>query len=804
MFRRHFLAFMAGTLVAGMSPFFGQAQERTFTVRDSVEMTRFSNPWAEDKDARAGYSPDDRYFVVVTTRGLIKTNEVESTLRIYDAASVREFLSAPASAPHPAPKASAKFSAVPRIRVSQSYGPLVTALRWSPDSQLLYFLAQNSHAEKQLYRINVRSGETKALTAVGYDVHRFDFTKDTLVYTASHTADEVSVGDVVNNDERAVTGVPLKAILFPQQNVPKPSKLEFIRNGTTHQVVDTISGAPQANLDEGLLSISPGGQEVIELLPVKNVPTSWKSYQPIPGYDYTLRINPSDPRFTSPFFDRRLSEYALVSLPSGKTIPLIDAPHGATLGYLKTIPPVWSSDGQRVLLSNTFLPLDGPDSKERFNRLQPCAVAEVEISPRHVSCIVFVREGDTKEAHAPGRGWLQLQEASFGASENNVVLRFSGPDGASETERYQFDGGTWKLNDAGRAENLGTSHGASQRDEEPLSITIRQSLNDPPTLWATDPKTQRSKEILNPNPQFAHIKFGDASTYQWKDKTGREWEGVLIKPVNYVPGERYPMVIQTHGFWDWAFMTDGNYPTAMAARPLASAGILVLQTTYRHDFKTGPEDLAEHVEEYASAIQQLATDGLADPHRVGAIGFSWTCAHVQAALIQEPTLLAAAAITDGNDNSYMQYHFWGEEVRQMQKHFEELYGAKPVGDDGLKKWIDNAPDFHLDRVVTPLRIEALNPDSVINEWEIYSSLRQQEKPVDLVYIADGQHVLQRPLDIFASEQGNVDWFRFWLQGYKDSDPAKREQYERWEHLSELRTGDLARDVNHGAAATSMH
>jgi len=32
----------------------------------------------------------------------------------------------------------------------------------------------------------------------------------------------------------------------------------------------------------------------------------------------------------------------------------------------------------------------------------------------------------------------------------------------------------------------------------------------------------------------------------------------------------------------------------------------------------------------------------------------------------------------------------------------------------------------------------------------------------------------------------MDWFRFWLQGYEDPDPAKAEQYKRWGELRKLR------------------
>jgi hypothetical protein len=31
----------------------------------------------------------------------------------------------------------------------------------------------------------------------------------------------------------------------------------------------------------------------------------------------------------------------------------------------------------------------------------------------------------------------------------------------------------------------------------------------------------------------------------------------------------------------------------------------------------------------------------------------------------------------------------------------------------------------------------------------------------------------------TSQGGAVDWFRFWLLGQEDPDPAKAEQYKRW-------------------------
>jgi hypothetical protein len=60
----------------------------------------------------------------------------------------------------------------------------------------------------------------------------------------------------------------------------------------------------------------------------------------------------------------------------------------------------------------------------------------------------------------------------------------------------------------------------------------------------------------------------------------------------------------------------------------------------------------------------------------------------------------------------------------------------------------------------------------------------QHKPVDFIYFPNGTHIHQKPLERQESQQGNIDWLRFWLQGYRDPDPSKRAEYERWQELKE--------------------
>jgi hypothetical protein len=132
----------------------------------------------------------------------------------------------------------------------------------------------------------------------------------------------------------------------------------------------------------------------------------------------------------------------------------------------------------------------------------------------------------------------------------------------------------------------------------------------------------------------------------------------------------------------------------------------------------------------------------------------------------------------------MQYMLFADSRPSLAREYERIVGAPPVG-AGLGRWFDYSPSFHMDKVRTPLRIEAIDPSSVLTMWETYAALRRLHRPVDLIYLAGAQHILQRPLDRLASEQGNVDWFRFWLQGYADTDPAKSAQYARWKTLKSL-------------------
>jgi hypothetical protein len=417
------------------------------------------------------------------------------------------------------------------------------------------------------------------------------------------------------------------------------------------------------------------------------------------------------------------------------------------------------------------LPLDGVGTQEQAQRRYPCLAAVVTVPSLTASCVAYGSYGHSDK----------LESAAFGQNERDVIIATKHfPDGAESKSSYHFMDGHWQLVKSWPAGKK------SQASTQNLSLTIKEDINTLPAVWVTDRASKITKKLWDPNPQLANMNLGKASVVKWKDDSGYQWKATLVTPPNYVRGRRYPLVIQTHGVDFDEFLADGSYTTAFAARPLASVGIVVLQMPMNQEHAETPQEIPDQLRGFRSAIALLDARGLIDPKKVGIIGFSRTCYYTESALVQYPKLFAAASINDGIDASYMQYLVFSSTQGSLPEE-EQIYGTLPFG-EGLQTWVKEAPSFNLDRVETPLLITALGPDSILQEWEIYTSLRMQKKPVDLIYLPQTQgyqHVLQRPLERFASQQGNVDWFRFWLQGYEDPDPAKTAQYKRWESLRKL-------------------
>jgi len=378
------------------------------------------------------------------------------------------------------------------------------------------------------------------------------------------------------------------------------------------------------------------------------------------------------------------------------------------------------------------------------------------------------------------KGFHYVADASFiGGDMRRVAVTFVNPSdwslGINEYERRTD--GTWHLS--------AQVKGAPTLGQNGFEVNIKQGFNEPPMLVATHKEV--SRVIWDPNPQLKNVEMGQADVYTWKDKEGRESSGVLYKPNHYKPGQRYPLVIQTHGLGESqsGFRPSGVYPTAFAARALAAAGIIVIQVD-EHCPTLTPNEGPCAVSEYESAASQLVSEGVADPEKIGIIGFSRSCFYVMEALTTGSLHFKAASITDGVMEDYFQYLLDVGTGRDISPESDLTIGVKPFG-AGLQQWLKRSPGFNLDKINSPLLVVGTtHPWSLLNMWAPYAGLRSLHKPVDLIILNTHEHVLTNPAARIASQGGSVDWFRFWLQNYEDPDPTKAAQYKRWRELRKLR------------------
>jgi hypothetical protein len=432
---------------------------------------------------------------------------------------------------------------------------------------------------------------------------------------------------------------------------------------------------------------------------------------------------------------------------------------------------LWSPDSKSLLLCGAYLPLDTEDQAELESRRSNKFVVEIKLPGRE---FVKITKGELN----PIRWEPQANVVQFHVRSNQ--------DPTSDALRsvfYQKVDGAWeRLPDVP----------AKAYDMLP-DILTEQGLNLAPQIVAVDPKTKRKVRLVDLNPNFAGLLFGKAEEISWEDKTGQPVSGGVYLPPDYLAGKKYPLVIQTHGFDSHGFVIDGYYTTASAAQGLASKGIVVLQMNdIFYDSLETPQETERAMSAYENAVEYLDHKGIIDRSRVGLVGFSRTCLYVKYALTHSSQHFAAAIAADGVDGGYLQYFGYGNEASNFAADQESVIGAPPFG-DGLLLWLKRSPGFLLDKVQTPVQIQALAPRSLLGQWEWFLGLKRLGKPVDLLYLPTGAHILVKPWDRMVSQEGSVDWFCFWLKNEEDPDPKKAQQYVRWRELRNEATGNSSRN-----------
>jgi dipeptidyl aminopeptidase/acylaminoacyl peptidase len=344
-------------------------------------------------------------------------------------------------------------------------------------------------------------------------------------------------------------------------------------------------------------------------------------------------------------------------------------------------------------------------------------------------------------------------------------------------------------------------HDCSLAKSRKLAACIRENTSTPPEIAVVDVQSGSVKTLTSLNPEYSNIQLGNVSLVRWHNHTINDGYGYLVKPLDYVKGRLYPLLIITYGVND-EFLTQPwpNYPvqvfaakgyaTLLINAPFVSVGYRgfhfgnAQEARVADYFGTGTE------ESVLNAIQMVVDAGVADPDKLGIMGVSGGSDLTDCMITRSDRFKAASS---GDGSSF--YGFLGYVIggMTMQRHIEEIGAHSPYAVTSSDIAKEMSPALHAYRTKTPVLMEYQDRNSM--GLEFYTALKSQGKPVELVFYPHDGHLLHGPKARLASMTRNLDWFNFWLKGDEDPDPSKADQYKRWRQLRKLREANQVEHPN---------
>jgi dipeptidyl aminopeptidase/acylaminoacyl peptidase len=213
-----------------------------------------------------------------------------------------------------------------------------------------------------------------------------------------------------------------------------------------------------------------------------------------------------------------------------------------------------------------------------------------------------------------------------------------------------------------------------------------------------------------------------------------------------------------------------EWPFASLAENGVSA-LCINQAPYRLD---AVERYGLGLSAVRSVVDLLASKGEIDRTKVGMGGLSFG---TEATLwtVMKSDLLAAASVTSigMSRNYYLFGTMRGEVYLRPLKEFWQLGSPEETAE----RWRLLSPAANLDKIKAPILMQMPEQEYVMALDYAIPLIRDQR--ADLYVFPNEPHQKFQPRHKLAAYERNIDWFRFWLQGYEDPDPAKRAEYKRW-------------------------
>lgn len=425
------------------------------------------------------------------------------------------------------------------------------------------------------------------------------------------------------------------------------------------------------------------------------------------------------------------SDIWTLDVASGAARPLVEGPG-------PDASPVWSPDGQWVLFQEYTGELDGVFYRNRELARIPAGGGEVEILTSSFDeqpggavwteegILFAASEGTRRQLYVLDPDGGEIRElsvelpvvGSYDVSPGGVVA-FTAQSGDQLTEVYRM-ADPWSGSGAAGAERL-------------------TRMTDQVDGWTTG-----SKEVIS-----------------WESRDGARIEGVLHKPADYEEGARHPLLVVIHGG------PTGTSRPAMVpgyVYPIAhwlAKGAVVLEPNYRGSAGYGEAFRSLNVEnlgvgdmwDVMSGVDHLVDEGVADPERMGAMGWSQG-GYISAFLTTNTDRFQAISVGAGISN-WMTYYV-NTDIHPFTRQYLK---ATPWDDPEI--YARTSPMTNITDAATPTLIQHGEFDRRVpipNAYELFQGLEDQGVEARLIVYKGFGHGIDKPKELLAAMWHNWQWF----------------------------------------------
>ena len=261
---------------------------------------------------------------------------------------------------------------------------------------------------------------------------------------------------------------------------------------------------------------------------------------------------------------------------------------------------------------------------------------------------------------------------------------------------------------------------------------------------------------------LSEVQLGTTEDVSFKAKDGNEVHGLLEKPVGYVAGTKYPLLLRIHGGPNG----QDQHSFSLERELFAANGYAVLNVNYRGSNGRGEKYQQaifadwgnKEVVDLLAGVDYVVSTGIADPDRLGIGG--WSYGGILTDYTTATTNRFKAAIAGAG--SALQLSMYGAD-QYIYQYDNEL--GPPWKSQDL--WIKlSYPFFHADRITTPTLYMGGDKDfnvPVIGGEQMYQALRSLNVPTELIVYPNQHHGLSLPSFNYDRLTRYLAWYDRYLK-----------------------------------------